>query len=47
MPWKLAVEVKVIRSIPTRVFGGRSGRRIVGVGFWVVIVVDCNRDWGV
>lgn len=32
MPWKLAVEVNVMRSMPTRVFGGRWGRRMVGVG---------------
>lgn len=29
--------MKVMRSMPTRVFGGRSGRRIVGVGWWVDI----------
>lgn len=32
MPWKLGVEVKVIRSMPVKVFGGMLGRRRVGVG---------------
>lgn len=36
MPWKFAVEVKVTRSMPTKVFGGRCGIRIVGVG-WIDI----------
>lgn len=32
MPWKCGVEVKVTRSMPTSVFGGRRGVRTEGEG---------------
>jgi hypothetical protein len=34
IPWKFAVEENATRSMPTRVFGGSWGRRIVGDGWW-------------
>lgn len=38
IPWKLGVDVNVIRSIPTKVLGGRCGVKSVGVGLGKDIV---------